>query len=100
MEYVRAELNLLNARALLGLNRTQEAINDCIDAIDIGKDNEYPWIITEGYRTLSKIYEGKGDINNAYAHLKHHNKFRDSIFDVRSERLTKEAIEKICFGSP
>ena len=94
MEYVRAELNLLNARALLGLNRTQEAINDCIDAIDIGKDNEYPWIITEGYRTLSKIYEGKGDINNAYAHLKHHNKFRDSIFDVRSERLTKEAIEK------
>ncbi|MGB1269461.1 MAG: ATP-binding protein [Flavobacteriaceae bacterium] len=97
-ESSKAEIFLYNSKALNGLNKKFEAIESCKKAIDMGVANNYPWIITEGYKTLSEIHEANGNPTNAIIALKTYNVIRDSIYNVRSDRLTQEEIAKLNFA--
>jgi signal transduction histidine kinase len=97
-ESSKAEILLYNSKALNGLDKKFEAIESCKKAIDMGITNNYPWIITEGYKTLSEIHEDNGNPTNAIIALKTYNTIRDSIYNVRSDRLTQEEIAKLNFA--
>lgn len=97
-ESSKAEILLYNSKALNGLDKKFEAIESCKKAIDMGTINNYPWIITEGYKTLSEIHEANGNPTNAIKALKTYNSIRDSIYNVRSDRLTQEEIAKLNFA--
>jgi signal transduction histidine kinase len=97
-ESSKAEIFLYNSKALNGLDKKDEAIQSCEKAIEMGIDNNYPWIITEGYKTLSEIYENNNNPTSAIRALKTYNKIRDSIYNVRSDRLTQEEIAKLNFA--
>ncbi len=97
-ESSKAEILLYNSKALNGLDKKFEAIESCKKAIDMGIANNYPWIITEGYKTLSEIHEDNGNPTNAIIALKTYNTIRDSIYNVRSDRLTQEEIAKLNFA--
>jgi signal transduction histidine kinase len=97
-ESSKAEILLYNSKALNGLDKKFEAIESCKKAIDMGVINNYPWIITEGYKTLSEIHEDNGNPTNAIIALKTYNTIRDSIYNVRSDRLTQEEIAKLNFA--
>lgn len=98
LEDTKADIYLQNAKALLGLGEITKAKADCIDAIDSGLANEYPWVVTEGYIVLSEIYEANNQIPQALNELKKHNKFRDSIFDLRKDRITASELAKFDFS--
>ncbi|MGB0896486.1 MAG: ATP-binding protein [Flavobacteriaceae bacterium] len=97
-ESTKAEILLYNSKALNGLDEKFEAIKNCTDAIEMGIANNYPWIITEGYKTLSEIHEDNGNPTKAIKALKTYNSIRDSIYNVRSDRLTQEEIAKLNFA--
>lgn len=97
-ESSKAEILLYNSKALNGLDKKHEAIESCKKAIDMGVANNYPWIITEGYKTLSEIHEDNGNPTSAIIALKTYNIIRDSIYNVRSDRLTQEEIAKLNFA--
>ena len=97
-ESSKAEIFLYNSKALNGLGKKNEAIESCEKAIDMGISNNYPWIITEGYKTLSEIHEDNNNPLSAIHALKIYNKIRDSIYNVRSDRLTQEEIAKLNFA--
>ncbi|MFD0964941.1 tetratricopeptide repeat-containing hybrid sensor histidine kinase/response regulator [Pseudofulvibacter geojedonensis] len=98
LEDTKADIYLQNAKALLGLGEISKAKADCIDAIDSGMANEYPWIVTEGHIVLSEIFEANNQIPEALNELKRHNKFRDSIFDLRKDRITASELAKFDFS--
>lgn len=97
-ESTKAEILLYDSQALNGLNKKEEAINSCQQAINLGKANKYPWIITEGYKTLSTIHEDNNETKKAIEYLRTFNRIRDSIYNVRSDRLTQEEIAKLNFA--
>lgn len=99
LEDTKADIYLQNAKALLGLGEIAKAKADCIDAIDSGMANEYPWVVTEGHIVLSEIYEANNQIPQALNELKKHNTFRDSIFDLRKDRITASELAKFDFTS-
>lgn len=98
LEPTKAEILLHNSKALFALNRINEAITDCEDAIDIGLSNKYTNIVVEGYKTLSEIYEASNDISKAYEELAKYSKFKDSIFNLRSDKLAEEAKARFNFA--
>jgi len=98
-EYTKAEILLFKSQALIKLNETSEAINSCNKAIDIGNANKYPWIIIEGYKTLSEIYEESGNPTRAVFLLKKHNTLRDSIYSIEDQRLSAEEIARFNFAA-
>lgn len=98
LEPTKAEILLHNSKALFALNRINEAITDCEDAIDIGLSNKYSNIVVEGYKTLSEIYESNNDIPKAYEELTKYSKFKDSIFNLRSDKLAEEAKARFNFA--
>lgn len=97
IESTKAEIYLYNSQALLGLGEIKKAKADCIDAIDSGMANNYPWIVTDGQITLSKIYEANNQIPEALTELKNHIKLKDSILDLRKDRITASELAKFNF---
>tara|TARA_B110001450_G_scaffold5290_1_gene5529 strand:- start:11102 stop:13306 length:2205 start_codon:yes stop_codon:yes gene_type:complete len=93
----QADILLHKSQALSKLNLHNEAINSCKKAIEIGIANKYQWIITNGYKTLSNIYEEKGNLTKAIELLKTHNKLLDSIYSINEKRLSAESIAKLDF---
>ena len=53
--------------------------------------------ITNGYKTLSNIYEDKGNPSKAIELLKTHNKLLDSVYSINEKRLSAESIAKLDF---
>lgn len=96
--YTDAEILLFKSKTLNGLQKKNQAIQTCEQAISIGKMNNFPWIITEGYKILSEIHESNNDPESAIILLKKYNTIRDSIYSVRSDRLTQEEIAKLNFA--
>ena len=97
-EYEKAEISLFKSQALNKLQQRQKAIKICSRAIDIGTANQYRWIVTEGYKTLSNIHEDNGNPSKAIELLKTHNKLLDSIFSNNNVRLAAEAYAKQNFA--
>ena len=97
-ERLKADILLHQSQALNELNLHSDAIISCKKAIDIGTVNQYKWIITEGYKTLSNIHEDNGNPSKAIELLKTHNKLLDSIFSNNNLRLTAEAYAKQNFA--
>ena len=98
LEGAKAEILLYNSQALNGLKQPKKAIEECQKAIKIGETNNYSWVVTEGYRTISDIYESNQDYENAYQNLHLHNRLRDSIFDINKVRLNAEETAKLNFA--
>ncbi len=90
----QSEILLYKSTALNKLNLYDEAIKSCNKAISIGEANKYKWVITSGYKTLSNIYESKGNPSKAIDLLKTHNKLLDSIYSINEKRLSAESIAK------
>ena len=98
LEGAKAEILLYNSQALNGLQLPKKAIQECLKAIKIGETNNYSWVVTEGYRTISDIYESNEDYVNAYQNLQLHNRLRDSIYDINKVRLNAEETAKLNFA--
>jgi len=94
LEYEKAEISIYKSKALNKLQQRQEAINTCTKAIDIGRVIQNRWVITEGYKTLSNIYEDNNNPSKAIELLKTHNKLIDSMSSISKVRLTVEAYAK------
>ncbi|MDC3387910.1 ATP-binding protein [Flavobacteriaceae bacterium] len=93
----QADILLHKSEALNNLTRYNEAIKSCKKAIEIGSANKYQWIITNGYKTLSNIYENDGNPSKAIELLKTHNKLLDSVYSINEKRLSAESIAKLDF---
>jgi signal transduction histidine kinase len=93
----QADILLHKSQALNELNLHTDAINSCKEAIDMGMANKYRLIITNGYKTLSTIYEDNGNPSKAIELLKTHNKLMDSIYSINEVRLSAESIAKLDF---
>jgi len=95
----QADILLHKSQALNELKLHKDAINSCKEAIDMGRANKYRLIITNGYKTLSTIYEDSGNPTKAIELLKTHNKSMDSIYSINEKRLSAESIAKLDFDS-
>jgi signal transduction histidine kinase/CheY-like chemotaxis protein len=93
----QADILLYKSEALNQLNLRIEAIKTCEKAIEIGEANKYQWIITNGYKTLSNIYENNGNPSKAIELLKTHNKLLDSIYSINEKRMSAESLAKLDF---
>lgn len=93
----QADILLHKSQALNELKLHTDAINSCKEAIDMGMANNYRLIITNGFKTLSTIYEDNGNPSKAIELLKRHNKLMDSIYSINEKRLSAESIAKLDF---
>jgi len=91
----QADILLNKSQALNEMSLRNEAIISCKKAIEIGVTHKYKWIITEGYKTLSNIYEDDGNPSKAIELLKTHNKLLDSIYNTTELRLHAEVLAKL-----
>ncbi len=98
LETTKAEILLYNSKALSGLNQKKKAIEECQKAIRIGETNGIDWVVSEGYRTISQIYESDHDYKKAYQNITLHNKLQDSLYDINKVRLTAEESAKLNFA--
>ncbi len=95
----QAEILLYKSKALTALDFHNEAIKTCRKAIQIGEVDEYKWVITNGYKTLSSIYENKEEPSKAIELLKKHNKLLDSLYSINERRLSAETRATLNFES-
>ncbi len=98
LEATKAEILLNNAKALNHLNEPEKAISVVKKAMRIGESNSFNWVIIEGYRTISEIYESDKQYKKAYENIQLHNAFRNSIYTINKERLTAEESAKLNFA--
>jgi len=98
LEATKAEILLYNSKALNGLKQSKNAIDNCQKAIAIGEANGLNFVVDEGYRTISQIYESNHNYKKAYENIMLHNTLRDSIYDINKQRLTAEEAAKLNFA--
>ena len=93
--YLKAKLYVSKAKALLSLNKTEEAkeINDL--AMNIGKQERFFEIRSIAYDVYSQIYEQKEAYKTSLSFLKAHQRLEDSLFNINKEIIIQEAGAKI-----
>ncbi len=93
--YYKAKLYTNKAQAQLILGRIDEAKETNDLAMQIGKEQGYDEIRSDCYQLYSQIYEQREEYTVSLSHLKAHQKFKDSLFNINKEIIAQEAGAKL-----
>lgn len=93
--YTLASLHIHKAKALISLNKIEDAIIENDIAMRIAKNHKYRELISESLKLYSQAHEKNKDYQIALNNLKIHQKFKDSLFNTNKEIIAQEANAKL-----